>query len=131
MYINDIIISNVFGYIGHDIIEYDEMYIKICDDIANFIENNLLNTELNIAPNHIKQFVSHFLIKELNFDEYIKIQKEIIEEDKSDEFIDKYTMNYNINVSKKAIEIYSNFNKEQMINDIICRINFNTKIKSH
>lgn len=112
MYINDIIISNVFGYIGHDIIEYDEMYIKICDDIANFIENNLLNTELNIAPNHIKQFVSHFLIKELNFDEYIKIQKEIIEEDKSDEFIDKYTMNYNINVSKKAIEIYSNFNQE-------------------
>jgi len=130
MDVNDIIVGNVFDYISHDIIEYDEMYNKICNEVAGFIENNLLTMELTMDVNHVKQFVGHYLIKELNFNEYIRIQKEIIEDDKSDEFLDGYTKGYNINVSKNAIEIYSNFNQEQMIIDIINKINFNTKRKS-
>lgn len=130
MDINDIVMISIYNYVSDNNLEYNDMYEKLCSDIASYIENNFISIESSLDQAKTIQFVMQFLSVEMNLEKFIQIEQQIMDMNINDDIIDQDNKLYNTKISHEIIKVYKNIDQEKMIIDILNNINFNQKIKS-
>jgi hypothetical protein len=130
MDINDIMMISIYNYIDDKKLEYNEMYDKLINDIALYIENNLMIYDLDINYDLTKQFLMHFLSIELDLEKFIGIEHQIINYNIYDDILTQEEKERNIINSCEIINVYQGFNQEKIILDILNKVDLKKKIKS-
>lgn len=128
MNIIDIVMISIYNYAVDEKIEYNDMYNKLCSDIASYIKNNIILDNLKLEKN--RQSIMQFLIVELDFNNFIQYEQQIINFINNNDILDNNIRNYENKISHKIIKIYQGFNQEQLILDIMDRLSIKQKIKS-
>ena len=131
MDINDMVLISMYNYVSDNKIEFADIYDKLCSDIAVYIEEHIINEELTIDYDKISQLLIHFLSVEMNLEKFINYEQQIMNFIINDDVLDLEARNYNIAKSHKIIKLYQNIDQEQIIIDIMDKLNFKTKRKSH
>ena len=127
MDINDIVMISIYNYISYQEIDYTEMYGNLCNDIAIYIENNIVNDKLIISQERLKQFIIQFLSKELDIEKFIQYEQQIMDFIINDDILDYEKKSYNIKISHGIIKLYKNINQEKLILDIANKIKIRQK----
>ena len=131
MDINDIVMISIYNYVSNDGIKYDDMYEKLCSDIAFYISDKYIDEEMNLENEKLKQLIMHFLTLEMSMEKFIGIEQQILNINNNDKSIESEDKLYNTKISHEIIKVYKNINQEQIIIDILNKIKFKQKIKSH
>lgn len=129
MDINDIVMISMYNYVSNEEIEYDYMYEKLCNDIALYINDKYID-DLNLNSEKTKQLIMHFLTVELDIEKFIRLEQSIMDMCINDDILETEDKLYNNKISHEIIKVYQNINQEQIIVDILNKINFKQKIKS-
>ena len=127
MDINDIVMISIYNYVSNEEIEYDYMYEKLCNDIALYINDKYID---DLNSEKTKQLIMHFLTVELDIEKFIRLEQSIMDMCINDDVLETEDKLYNNKISHEIIKVYQNINQEQIIVDILNKINFKQKIKS-